>query len=84
MLGPLQTGTAGSPELFIVLFMTALPLVVALAIGALIYRDAKGRESNHALAWGLASVFGGLFVWILYAVVRDEVGGVGRTATGKA
>lgn len=72
LLPALQFGIPGGPELLVlfVLLSGLLPLVVA----ALVYRDAEGRQSDHALAWGLGSFFGGLVVCILYLVVRDEVG----------
>ena len=66
----LQFGMPGAPEL-IVLFVTfLLPIVVSV----LIYRDADRRGSGHALAWALGAFFGSLVVWLLYYVVRDEVG----------
>ena len=71
MLRPiLQSGAPGGPELLILL----LTVVVPLAISYYISRDAKGRGSRHALAWGLGAFFGSIVVWILYFVVRDEVG----------
>ena len=75
MLRPiLQSGAPGGPELLILL----LTIVVPLAISYYIYRDAKRLRSRHALAWGLGAFFGSLVVWILYFVVRDEVGRGGR------
>ncbi|WP_380678969.1 hypothetical protein [Salinigranum sp. GCM10025319] len=75
MLRPiLQSGAPGGPELLILL----LTIVVPLAISYYIYRDAKRRGSRHALAWGLGAFFGSLVVWLLYFVVRDEVGRGGR------
>ena len=62
------------PELFVLLVVPVLLALVAVAVSALIYRDAKGRNSGHALAWAVGAFFGGLIVWILYVVVRDEVG----------
>jgi threonine/homoserine/homoserine lactone efflux protein len=73
----LQFGVPGGPELLIVLIITFFSFVVPLAISFYIYRDAKGRGSRHALAWGVGAFFGSLVVWILYFVVRDEVGGRG-------
>lgn len=66
----LQFGLPGAPELIIALFTFLLPLVVSV----LIYRDANRRGSGHALAWALGAFFGSLVVWLLYYVVRDEVG----------
>jgi threonine/homoserine/homoserine lactone efflux protein len=70
----LQVGVPGGIELLIVLFVTVLSLVVPLVVAVLIYRDAKRRGSRHALAWALGAFFGSLVVWLLYYVVRDEVG----------
>ncbi|MFD1571992.1 hypothetical protein [Halorubrum laminariae] len=69
------------PELFILLVFPVLLALAAIAVSALIYRDAKRRDSSHALAWAVGAFFGGLIVWILYFVVRDEVG-PGGSATG--
>jgi threonine/homoserine/homoserine lactone efflux protein len=66
----LQTGAPGAPELLVLLLTVLIPLAVSVYV----YRDAKRRGSRHALAWGLGSFFGSLVVWILYFVVRDEVG----------
>jgi Sec-independent protein secretion pathway component TatC len=73
-LQPLQFGVPGGIELLVIGFIFLFSLVVPLAIAFLVYRDASGRNSNHSLAWGLGAFFGGLVVWILYLVVRDEVG----------
>jgi len=70
----LQAGMPGGPEILIMLFVLLLSFVVPLVVAFLIYRDAKGRGSRHALAWALGAFFGSLVVWILYYVVRDEVG----------
>ncbi|GGM64652.1 putative membrane protein YhdT [Halarchaeum rubridurum] len=64
---PLAAVGAGS-------LLPLLLLVVQLAIAYLVYRDAKRRHSRHALAWALGAFFGNLVVWVLYYVVRDEVG----------
>lgn len=75
MLVPLlQAGVPAGPELFILAVITFLPLLVGVVVSVLVYRDAKRRNSAHAIAWALGSLLGGLIVWILYAVVRDEVG----------
>ncbi|GAB6860406.1 hypothetical protein ACFR97_09305 [Haloplanus litoreus] len=71
----LQFGAPGAPEILVILFSFVVPLAIAF----LIYRDAKGRDSRHALAWAVGAFFGSLVVWILYYVVRDEVGS-GRRA----
>ena len=65
---------AGGIELLVVLLVFLILLVVPLAVSFLVYRDAKARGSGHALAWGAGAFFGGLVVWVLYYVVRDEVG----------
>lgn len=64
----------GGIEILVVLFVLLLSLVVPLAVSVFVYRDARKRDSDHALAWGLGSFFGSVVVWILYLVVRDEVG----------
>jgi threonine/homoserine/homoserine lactone efflux protein len=66
----LQFGLPGAPELLVLLVTFLLPLVVSVVI----YRDADRRGSRHALAWALGAFFGSLVVWLLYYVVRDEVG----------
>jgi len=71
----LQFGVPGGVEMLILLLVFLLSFVVPIAVSVLIYRDAKGRGSRHALAWALGAFFGSLVVWILYYVVRDEVGG---------
>ncbi|GGN16428.1 hypothetical protein [Halarchaeum nitratireducens] len=68
-LTPLPLAAIGAGSIFPLLL-----LLVQLAIAYLVYRDAKGRNSRHALAWALGAFFGNLVVWILYYVVRDEVG----------
>lgn len=73
----LQAPVPGGPELVIILFILFASLVIPLAVAVLVYRDASGRGSSHALAWGLGAFFGGLVVWILYFFVRDEVRGSG-------
>jgi uncharacterized BrkB/YihY/UPF0761 family membrane protein len=73
-LSALQVGVPGAPELVVVFLTLLLSVVVPLAVSVLIYRDAKRRNSGHALAWAVGAFFGSLVVWILYYVVRDEVG----------
>ncbi|MFB1063068.1 hypothetical protein [Natrinema sp. H-ect4] len=65
-----DSGTGGITELLITLVAVALALLMTLYI----YRDADSRGSSHELAWGLGAFSGGPVVWILYYVVRDEVG----------
>ncbi|WP_050032866.1 hypothetical protein [Halorubrum halophilum] len=80
---PLQVGVPGGVELFIVLFLAtvvAVPLVLASLI---IYLDAVDRNSRHVLAWTVAALLGGVVVWALYFVVRDEVGGNGLTVKSR-
>ncbi|MFB6108222.1 MAG: hypothetical protein ABEJ82_05185 [Haloplanus sp.] len=73
-LPALQVGVPGGPELLVVLLVLLLSFGVPLVVSIFVYRDAKGRNSRHALAWGVGAFFGSLVVWILYFVVRDEVG----------
>lgn len=70
----LQAGAPGGAEVIVVLFVLLLSFVVPLLVGFFIYRDARDRGSGHALAWGVGAFFGSVVVWILYVVVRDEVG----------
>jgi uncharacterized BrkB/YihY/UPF0761 family membrane protein len=80
MLVPaLQFGVPGGIEILVLLFVLSFSVVVPLAISFLIYRDAQGRDSRHAFAWAVGAFFGSLVVWVLYYVVRDEVGS-GRRA----
>lgn len=69
-----QAGVPGGPELLVLLGTLLVSVIVPLVVSVLIYRDAKNRGSRHALAWGVGAFFGSLVVWILYWVVRDEVG----------
>lgn len=71
---PLQVGVPGGIEVLILLFIFFISFIIPLVISFLIYRDAKKRGSQHALAWGVGAFFGALVVWLLYFVVRDEVG----------
>jgi threonine/homoserine/homoserine lactone efflux protein len=71
----LQVGVPGGIELLIVLAIALLSLVVPLVVSVLIYRDAKRRRSRHAIAWAVGAFLGSIVVWVLYYVVRDEVGG---------
>jgi len=70
----LQAAVPGGVELLIIFLVFGLSLVLPLVVSVLIYRDAKRRGSRHALAWAVGAFFGSLVVWILYYVVRDEVG----------
>jgi threonine/homoserine/homoserine lactone efflux protein len=70
----LQTAVPGGIELLIVFVITLLSLLVPLVVSVLIYRDATRRSSRHALAWAVGAFLGSLVVWVLYYVVRDEVG----------
>ncbi|MFC6613697.1 hypothetical protein ACFQAS_01770 [Halopenitus salinus] len=78
---PLLQGVPVGPELLIIFIVTGIFLIPALVVTALIYRDAKERNSSHTLAWALGAFFGGIIVWILYFVVRDEVGTGSRSAS---
>lgn len=71
---PLQVGVPGGIEIIILLLIFFISFIIPLAISFFIYRDAKKRGSQHALAWGLGAFFGAIVVWLLYVVVRDEVG----------
>jgi len=73
MMSLLQMGPIG-PELFIVFLIAGIFSVLPLVVSVFVYRDAKGRNSSHALAWALGAFFGSLVVWILYYIVRDEIG----------
>jgi predicted acyltransferase len=78
---PLQTGIV-SPELLIVGVVAVVLFAVPVVVSVFIYRDAKDRQSPHAVAWASASFFcallgqffGGVVFWVFYLVVRDEVG----------
>lgn len=74
VLHPLQAGFPDGAELLVVLFVFGLFAVVPLVAAFLTYRDADRRNSSHALAWAAGAFFGGVVVWVLYFVVRDEVG----------
>jgi len=71
---PLQFAVPGGIEILVLLLVFGLSFVVPLAVSVLVYRDAKGRGSRHALAWAVGAFLGSLVVWVLYYVVRDEVG----------
>ncbi|MFB6170009.1 MAG: hypothetical protein ABEJ06_02575 [Haloarculaceae archaeon] len=73
-LPALQVAAPGGIEVLIVLFVLSLSVLLPLVVSVLVYRDARARDSRHALAWSVASFFGNLVVWLLYLVVRDEVG----------
>jgi len=78
----LQAGIPGGIELLVILFVSVVLLLIPLAFSVYIYWDAKERNSDHALAWGAAAFLTGIFggflggvvVWALYFVVRDEIG----------
>jgi len=70
----LQAAAPGGIEILIILLIFVLSLGIPLVVSVLIYRDASGRGSQHALAWALGAFFGSLVVWVLYFFVRDEVG----------
>jgi len=82
MLPSLQVGIPGATELVVLLLIFGILLAVPLVVSVFIYRDAADRDSDHALAWAAASFFGaflggffgGVVVWVLYFVVRDEIG----------
>jgi len=86
----LQAGIPGGVELLVILFISVIVLLIPLVVAVFIYRDANGRNSEHALAWAAAAFLtgvvggflGGVVVWVLYFVVRDEVG-PGRSASSE-
>jgi ABC-type glycerol-3-phosphate transport system permease component len=71
-MSALLTGAPLNVELLLIISIAALQVVVVPV--ALIYEDAKNRNSSHAIAWAAAAFFGGIAVWVLYFVVREEVG----------
>jgi len=83
MTAALQVGLPCGPELFVALFVAAALGVSILFASLIIYLDAVDRNSGHALAWTVAALFGGVVVWTLYVVVRDEVGRNGLTVNGR-
>jgi threonine/homoserine/homoserine lactone efflux protein len=58
----------------VILFFLLVGLAVPLAVSVYIYRDANRRGSRHALAWAIGAFLGGIIVWLVYFVVRDEMG----------
>jgi len=77
----LQTGGPVSIELLIILGISVLLFLVNLGVAVWIYRDAKCRNQPHAFAWGAASFLGvflggigGVVIWVLYFVLRNENG----------
>ncbi|WP_248897088.1 hypothetical protein [Haloplanus halobius] len=78
-ISALQFGVPGGPELLILFLVLLMSFAVPLVVSFLVYRDAKRRHSSHALAWGVGAFFGSIVVWLLYFVVRDEVGEGHRT-----
>jgi RsiW-degrading membrane proteinase PrsW (M82 family) len=88
---PLQIGIA-SPELFVILVLTVIVFAIPVVISVFIYRDARDRQSGHAVAWASASFFcallgqffGGVVFWVFYLVVRDEIGPREPTAADAA
>ncbi|PAU84718.1 hypothetical protein CK500_04160 [Halorubrum salipaludis] len=79
----LQVGVPGGAELIVVLLLAAVAAVAAVCASLIIYLDAVERNSGHVLAWTIAALLGGVVVWTLYLVVRDEVGGNGLTASSR-
>jgi hypothetical protein len=77
----LQAGSPVSIELLVVLAITVVLFLVNIGVAVWIYRDAKRRNQPHAFAWGAGSFLGvflggigGVIVWVLYFVVRNENG----------
>jgi hypothetical protein len=83
MPASLQVGLSGGPPLIVVLILAAAAAAVAVCASLIVYLDAVDRNSDHALAWAVAALIGGVVVWALYLVVRDEVGRNGLTANGR-
>jgi len=83
MPAALQVGVPGGPPLIVVLILAAALVVTAVCASLIVYLDAVDRNSDHALAWTVAALFGGVVVWALYLVVRDEVGRNGLTVNGR-
>jgi heme/copper-type cytochrome/quinol oxidase subunit 4 len=79
MITRLQTVPPFSLELFLILLIAVIQVVLPTVI--FIYLDARDRNSSHAIAWAAAALFGGIAVWILYFVVREEVGPGDSSAT---
>jgi len=78
---PLQAGSAVSPELLLVLGIAVVLFLVNLGVSAWIYRDAKRRNDPNAFVWGAGAFLGvflggigGIAVWALYFVMRNENG----------
>ena len=83
MPAALQVGVPGGPPLILVLILAAAVSVTAVCASLIVYVDAVDRNSDHALAWAIAALLGGVVVWALYLVVRDEVGRNGLTVNGR-
>ncbi|WP_123622394.1 hypothetical protein [Halorubrum sp. CSM-61] len=84
MPAALQVGVPGGPPLIVVLILAAALVVTAVCASLIVYLDAVDRDSSHALAWTVAALLGGVVVWVLYLVVRDEVGRSGLAAKGRS
>ena len=77
----LQSGDPVNIELLIVLGITVVLFLVNIGVAVWIYRDAKHRNQPHAFAWGAGSFLGvflggigGVVIWVLYFVIRNETG----------
>ena len=77
----LQSGDPVNIELLIVLGITVVLFLVNIGVAVWIYRDAKRRNQPHAFAWGAGSFLGvflggigGVVIWVLYFVIRNETG----------
>ena len=72
---PMQIGLPGGVEVLVILLI----LVVPLAVGYWVARDARRHGSDHHLAWGVmaflagfAYLLGTLVFLVFYLVVRDD------------
>jgi len=79
----LQVGVPGGMEPFAALLLATVVAVPVVCAALIVYLDAVDWNSSHALARTVAALLGGVVVWVLYFVVRDEVGRKGLTVNGR-
>lgn len=70
----LQVALPGGLELLVVLLVAGILTVLSVVVSVYIYRDATARGLSHPLAIAVGAFLGGFWVWIIYYLVRDEVG----------